>query len=216
MSFLKLGLLTVYLTEPFISGFTTGAAIHVFTSQIPSIFGVKTPRGTGKAFKLPRFYLKLVRLIFHNINWISTAIGLISIIVLYFAKYLNERFKAQIRIILPSELVLVRDAFFRKVSSMMISSQVIIATVISHLTNLHKSYGIAVVGEIKRGLPPFISPSLNHIDQLVVPAITTAAVSLSISISMAKMFSRKHGYKVSSNQVCRKYCSGEENKICLA
>ncbi len=78
----------------------------------------------------------------------------------------------------------------------------IIGTIISHFKKLHLKYGVSVVGEIKRGLPPPTLPSLNHLDQLIVPAITIAAVSLSISISMAKVFSRKHGYKVSSNQVC--------------
>lgn len=103
---LRLGFLTVYLTEPFISGFTTGAAMHVFTSQIPFIFGIKRPRGINGAFKLPKFYFKLISL-FPTLNLISTAIGIISIISLYFAKYLNERYKSKIRIVLPCELILV-------------------------------------------------------------------------------------------------------------
>ncbi|CAF4387134.1 unnamed protein product, partial [Adineta steineri] len=111
------------------------------------------------------------------------AIGIISIIILFFSKYFNERYKSKIRIVLPCELILV-----------------IIGTVVSHFVRLDSKYGISVVGEIKRGLPSPVFPSLNNIDKLIVPAITIAAVSLSISISMAKMFSRKHGYKVSSNQ----------------
>ncbi|CAF3556212.1 unnamed protein product [Rotaria sordida] len=183
LSFLRLGFLAIYLTEPFISGFTTGAALHVFTSQIPLIFDIKAPRGINGAFKLPRFYIKLISLLIHNINLVSTAIGIISIIVLYVAKYLNERYKSKIRIVLPCELILV-----------------IIGTITSHFTKLHSKHRVSVVGEIKRGLPSLTVPPLNHWNQLIVPAITIAAVSLSISISMAKMFSRKHGYKVSSNQ----------------
>jgi MFS superfamily sulfate permease-like transporter len=75
-------------------------------------------------------------------------------------------------------------------------------TMISHFTQFHSKYGVSVVGQIKRGLPLPSLPSLNNVDQLIVPAITIAVVSLSISISMAKMLSRKHSYKVSSNQVC--------------
>jgi MFS superfamily sulfate permease-like transporter len=107
LSFLQLGFLTVYLTEPFISGFTTGAAVHVFTSQIPSIFGLKSPHEMKGPFKLPRLYVKLIRSLLYNINWMSTAIGFISIIVLYIAKYLNDRYKSTIRIVLPCELILV-------------------------------------------------------------------------------------------------------------
>lgn len=74
-------------------------------------------------------------------------------------------------------------------------------TIISHFTQLHSKYRVSIVGQINRGLPSPLLPSLNYVDQLIVPAITIAAVSLSISISMAKMLSRKHTYKVSSNQV---------------
>ncbi len=84
---------------------------------------------------------------------------------------------------------------------------------ISHFTQLHKKHGVSVIGEIKRGLPPPNLPSFDNINQLIVPALTIAAVSLSISISMAKMFSRKHGYKVSANQV-RKKKSLETKSIC--
>lgn len=97
----------MYLTEPFISGYTTGAALHVFTSQIPSVFGLKTPRGVQGPFKLPKIYARLFRSLFYNINWISTAIASISIIVLYITKYLNDRYKSKIRVILPCELMLV-------------------------------------------------------------------------------------------------------------
>jgi MFS superfamily sulfate permease-like transporter len=107
LSFLQLGFLTVYLTEPFISGFTTGAAVHVFSSQIPSIFNVRSPRSPPGALKLPRFYIKLIGSIVNNINWISTAIGFTSIVALYIAKQLNDRFKSTIRVVIPCELILV-------------------------------------------------------------------------------------------------------------
>lgn len=105
---MQLGFLTVYLTEPFISGFTSGAAIHVFSSQVPAMFGVKSPKGIDGAFKLPRFYVALIETIIKEINWTATAIGLSSLIVLYIAKYLNERYKAKLRIVIPNELILVR------------------------------------------------------------------------------------------------------------
>lgn len=41
MYFLRLGLVTSLLSETLISGFTTGASIHVLTSQINGLFGLK-------------------------------------------------------------------------------------------------------------------------------------------------------------------------------
>ena len=53
MGVLQLGWLAVYLSEPLVSGFTTGAAVHVLTSQIRHVFGLSVTRFTG-AFKLPK------------------------------------------------------------------------------------------------------------------------------------------------------------------
>ena len=48
MGLLKLGFVAVYLSDPIISGFTTGAAILVFTSQVKHLLGLTTvPRYSG-------------------------------------------------------------------------------------------------------------------------------------------------------------------------
>ena len=47
MGILRLGFVTTYLSEPLVRGFTTGAAVHVFTSQFPKLLGIKTTRRTG-------------------------------------------------------------------------------------------------------------------------------------------------------------------------
>lgn len=47
MGLLNLGVLSSLLSESLISGFTTGAGIHVFTSQVPSLLGVESPKFTG-------------------------------------------------------------------------------------------------------------------------------------------------------------------------
>ncbi|GFO43881.1 sulfate transporter-like [Plakobranchus ocellatus] len=47
LGMMRLGFLTTFLSDPLISGFTTGAAIHVFSSQIKSAFGVKVRRFSG-------------------------------------------------------------------------------------------------------------------------------------------------------------------------
>lgn len=54
MGALRLGFLAVFLSDALASGFTTGAAFHVFTSQLPQVFGVKIRRhsGTWKLIKV--------------------------------------------------------------------------------------------------------------------------------------------------------------------
>jgi solute carrier family 26, other len=53
MYVLRLGILSFLLSECLVSGFTTGAAIHVFSSQIKDLLGLELPRVKG--------YFKLIK-----------------------------------------------------------------------------------------------------------------------------------------------------------
>jgi solute carrier family 26, other len=43
----RLGILSFLLSECLVSGFTTAAAIHVFTSQVKDLLGLELPRISG-------------------------------------------------------------------------------------------------------------------------------------------------------------------------
>ena len=47
MGLFNLGFITTYMSDPMIGGFTTGAAVHVGTSQVKYLFGLKIPRSDG-------------------------------------------------------------------------------------------------------------------------------------------------------------------------
>ena len=47
MYVLRLGVISSLLSETLVSGFTTAAAIHVFTSQIKDLLGLKLRRHKG-------------------------------------------------------------------------------------------------------------------------------------------------------------------------
>lgn len=51
MYIFRLGILSFLLSECLVSGFTTGAAVHVFTSQVKDLLGLQLPRIKGN-FKL--------------------------------------------------------------------------------------------------------------------------------------------------------------------
>lgn len=53
MFFFQLGFVTSYLSEPLVNGFLTGSAVHVLTSQLNLLFGIKLNTYTG-AFKIPK------------------------------------------------------------------------------------------------------------------------------------------------------------------
>ena len=43
MGICRCGFVTVYLSEALVRAFTTGAAFHVLTSQVPSALGINVP-----------------------------------------------------------------------------------------------------------------------------------------------------------------------------
>ena len=47
MGFAHLGFISKFLSDPLVSGFTTGAAFWIFTSQIKHIFGIYPDRYSG-------------------------------------------------------------------------------------------------------------------------------------------------------------------------
>lgn len=51
MFVLRLGVISSLLSETLVSGFTTGAAIHVLTSQVKDLLGVQLSRNVGN-FKI--------------------------------------------------------------------------------------------------------------------------------------------------------------------
>ena len=61
MGVFRLAFLTRYLSDPLISGFTSGAAWHVFMSQVPKAMGVALPRhsGVGKLIFVSVFLVKI-------------------------------------------------------------------------------------------------------------------------------------------------------------
>lgn len=44
---MRLGFISYYLSDYLVGGFTSGAAIHVFTSQIDYVFGTHLKRFSG-------------------------------------------------------------------------------------------------------------------------------------------------------------------------
>ena len=49
----QLGFIAIFLSEPLVSGYTTGAAVHVFTSQLRHIFGLEIRPPAG-LFRVPK------------------------------------------------------------------------------------------------------------------------------------------------------------------
>ncbi len=76
-----------------------------------------------------------------------------------------------------------------------------IAIVVSKLFDL-AGHGVATVGEVPGGLPPFRIPELSGglIGDLAAPAITIAVIGYVESVAVAKVYARRNRYEIDSNQ----------------
>ncbi|GMR59614.1 hypothetical protein PMAYCL1PPCAC_29809 [Pristionchus mayeri] len=182
MALSRLGFVTAYLSDPLVSGFTTGAAVHVLMSQVNKVFGVKMPRhsGMGMIIYMVRDIVKEIP----NTNLMALGISVFGIVFLSIGRdYVNPFVKKYSKIPVPLELILV-----------------IIGTVFSVVMNLKEDYHIKIVDIIPRGFPVPSPPRVSLLLSLLSDAIPIAIVCYIFIISMAKLFAKKHKYRIDSAQ----------------
>ncbi|GMS80664.1 hypothetical protein PENTCL1PPCAC_2839, partial [Pristionchus entomophagus] len=182
MALSRLGFITAYLSDPLVSGFTTGAAVHVFMSQVNKVFGVKMPRHSGMGMII--YMVKDIIKEIPNTNLMALAISVFGIVFLSIGRdFVNPYVKRYSKIPVPLELILV-----------------ILGTVFSVLMNLKEDYHIKIVDVIPRGFPSPSPPRVSLILHLLPDAIPIAIVCYIFIISMAKLFAKKHKYRIDSAQ----------------
>ena len=187
MSYLRLGVIATYMSMPFVRSFMTGAGINIIANQIPALFQIKMPP-IGTMFKSPRIVYEVLRNITQT-NVTSFVTGIICIIILYVLKEIvNTKYRKQLRVPIPAELLVF-----------------VSATIIAHFGKFHEKWGVRVIGEIPLGMPPPALPSMYNWTDYVIECFVIAVVSFAISISMAKMMAKKHGYKIDTNQELMAY-----------
>ncbi|CAF2434512.1 unnamed protein product [Rotaria sp. Silwood2] len=186
-----LGFVTSFLSDSFISGYTTGTAILVFTSQLPDILGLSLKRYVGP-FNIIYTYAEIFTNL-KNINFVTLIISTCSIITLVIVKeYLDPFYKKKIKklklfqniqIPIPIELIII-----------------IVGTLVSYLFDLNGRYKVKIVNTIGRGFRKPQGPALVLVPSLIKDAIMIAIVALAISISLVKTYAKKFKYFVNSNQ----------------
>ncbi|NWV08789.1 S26A2 protein, partial [Ptilonorhynchus violaceus] len=178
---LQLGFVAVYLSEPLLSGFVTGSSLTIITSQMKYLLGLKLPRHDGVgSFILT--WVDLFRYI-HNTNICDLVTSLVALAVIVPVKELNERYKERMKAPFPIELLVV-----------------IAATLVSHYFNFEQRYGAAVCGDIPTGFRKPTLPDFSLFPSLAVDALPIAVIGFAMTVSLAEIFAKKHGYAVSANQ----------------
>lgn len=178
MAVFRMGFLVTYLSQSFMSGFTTGVAVHIFSSQIKTALGLKVPAPDG-VWKLSQLYYSVFKHI-SEVNIGDLIVTSVCVVILLIVKIgINEKFK--LRIPIPIDFILL-----------------VVATVISYFAKL-PSMGVHALGTVELGIPAPQFPAFTPAGPLIVYAIQIALVTFFLNISVIKIIARKNGYEISEN-----------------
>ncbi|XP_070200856.1 prestin-like isoform X1 [Littorina saxatilis] len=180
----KLGFITFYLSESFFTAFTSAAAVHIGTSQMSSMLGLKIERfaGVGKII----YTYEAIFSVITTTNIAALIIAVTTCVVIQLVKdCINERFKHKLFAPIPIELFVV-----------------IFATVVSYFGEFADQFGVDVVGTFPNTIPPPRVPmrALQESPKFVVDAFILAILIFANTIAMAKICAKKHNYEVDDSQ----------------
>ncbi|XP_069811271.1 sulfate transporter-like [Dendropsophus ebraccatus] len=181
MGLFGLGFITMYLSEPLLSGFVTGSSLTIVTSQIKYLLGLKIPRRDG-AGSLVMTWID----VFSNLNSTNMCdllTSAVAIAVMLPIKQLNDKYKSKLIVPFPVELFVI-----------------IVATLVSHYCDFNDKYKSSICGTIPTGFMPPRSPEWGLIPRIATDAIPIAVIGFAMTVSLAEIFAKKHGYTISTNQ----------------
>ncbi|XP_055599343.1 solute carrier family 26 member 10-like [Uranotaenia lowii] len=182
MYFGRLGVISFLLSDTLVSGFTTGAAIHVLTSQIKDLLGLSLPPITGH-FKIVKTYIAIFSDI-ANVNQAAVLISAVTIVLLVINnEYLKPKVAKRSTIPIPIELI-----------------AVISGTLLSQYCGLNESYAIKTIGHIPTGFPTPNMPDSTLFKAILLDCFPIAMVAYAVSVSMGLIFAQKQNYEIDFNQ----------------
>ncbi|MGF7060022.1 SulP family inorganic anion transporter [Brassicibacter mesophilus] len=172
MGLLKLGSLIKFIPYPITTGFTSGIALTIFSTQIKDFLGLRIDSVPSEFLAKYSSYFKNI----HTLNYSSLLIGLISLAIIILWPKINKK--------IPGSLI-----------------ALIAATVITAVFNLNIETIGSRFGEISSALPKFSVPdvSLSRIKELLNPAITIALLAAIESLLSAVVADGMIGGKHRSN-----------------
>jgi len=171
MGVFRMGFLVNFLSHPVLSGFTSAAALIIGASQLSNLLGLDLERSKQVHEILIGAYQNI-----GNINLITAAIGIGSVVSIMMLKKWKKTFPSALFVVVAGTLI---TAFFGL-----------------------NTMGVSIVGNVPDGLPSLQMPglSLGDFRSLLPIILVISLVSYMESIAVAKAIANKRGYKVDANQ----------------
>nr|XP_048274052.1 solute carrier family 26 member 10 isoform X6 [Myodes glareolus] len=178
---LQLGVLSTFLSEPVVKALTSGAALHVLVSQLPSLLGLSLPRQIG-CFSLFKTLAAVLTALARS-SPAELTISALSLALLVPVKELNVRFRDRLRTPIPGEVVMV-----------------LLASVLCFASSLDTRYNVQVVGVLPGGFPQPLFPTLDELPRILADSLPIALVTFAVSTSLASIYADKYSYTIDPNQ----------------
>lgn len=182
LGILRLGALNALLTDPLVSGFTTGAGLHVFSSQVKHILGIHLKRYTGLG-RLVKTYRDLFST-YNNLNPVALGISAVCIFVLLtYDLAVKPKLAKQCRFPVPMQFIVV-----------------VLGTLTSYMMDLKSKSNIEVIGHVPTGLPRPKNPDFEVAYETIGDAFAITLIGYVITLSLSRICASRHNYNVDPNQ----------------
>ncbi|EKF75763.1 sulfate transporter [Alcanivorax hongdengensis A-11-3] len=186
MAVLKMGWISNLLSHPVVSGFITASGLLIAASQLKHMLGVPL-----SGHNLPQLLGSLTQHLGDS-HWPTVALGsAVLIFLLWVRRYLKPLL---LRLGLPpfsADLISKAGPVVAVLGSSLVVYQLQL-----------QQGGMAIVGDIPRGLPDFMLPALDMAlwQQLAIPALLISLIGFVESISVAQTLAAKRRQRINPNQ----------------
>ena len=186
MGLFRLGFLANFLSHPVISGFITASGLIIATSQVKHLLGIP-----GDGHTLVDLLTGLVRGVGET-NLPTLAIGSGTLLFLFWVRG-------------SLKPLLLRLGLNRRLAEVVTKSGPVlaVAATVALTAGLDlQQAGVAIVGQVPQGLPPFAVPlfDLQLWQSLLVPAVLISVVGFVESVSVAQTLAAKRRQRVDPDQ----------------
>lgn len=172
MGFLKLGTLIKFIPLPIITGFTSGIALIIFTTQIKDLFGLQIEN-------IPADFVEKIPVLFGNLNLLNPATTAISALSLF--------------------IIIIFPRITKKIPGTFVA--LIVGTLVVYFFNLNVETISTKFGVISSAIPPLTFPVITYerVAGLISPAFTIALLGAIESLLSAVVADGMTGNRHRSN-----------------
>ncbi len=186
MGFLRLGFLANFLSHPVLSGFISASGLIIAASQLKTLMGVK-----ADGHQLPALLAALARRL-PDIHWPTLVLGAAATAFLFWVRMGLKPLLIRLGLREGTADVLAKAGPVAAIA---------VTTVLAWALDLG-ARGVATVGTIPQGLPPFTLPvwDADLWKALAVPALLISVVGFVESVSVGQTLAAKRRQRIEPDQ----------------